>query len=202
MIYADLNGVQIPAFPDAPALACPICKQLVRAKCGQIVTWHWAHISTVDCDTWAEPDSEWHRSWQNLVPVERREVTMGNHRADIVTFNGSVVEVQHSTLSPEEIREREDFYGMDMAWIFDAREAFAEERIDLRRKAGRPEFYRNFRWKHPRKSIGACRRPVFLDLGDGQILRIERIYTRAPCGGWGRLVAKEALVRAFNEVSR
>jgi hypothetical protein len=201
MIYAHFNGVPMPAFPDAAA-TCPICRQSVRAKCGQIITWHWAHISTVDCDTWAEADSEWHRSWQNLVPVERREVTIGNHRADILTADGGVVEVQHSTLSPDEIREREDFYGLRMCWIFDATNAFTEERIDLRRKPNSDPNYRTFRWKHPRKSIGACRRPVFLDLGDDQILRIGRIHLTTPCGGWGHRLTRQDLANAFNEVPR
>lgn len=201
MMYATFDGGQIPAFPDVPAATCPLCKSPVRAKCGQIIAWHWAHISSIDCDTWAEADSEWHRSWQSLVPIERREVTMGNHRADIVTFNGNVVEVQHSTLSPEEIREREDFYGVGMAWIFDAREAFAEERLDLRRKPNPDPDYRTFRWKHPRKSIRECRRPVFLDLGNDQILRIGHIYTKAPCGGWGHLFTRQNLASAFNQVA-
>ena len=31
-----------------------------------------------------------------------------------------------------------------------------------------------FRWKHARRSLTACRRPVFLDLGDGTVLRPGR----------------------------
>jgi hypothetical protein len=61
-----------------------------------------------------------HWSWQLAAPPERREVVMGPHRADVVAASGGVVELQHSAISPEVIREREDFYGERMAWIFDA----------------------------------------------------------------------------------
>jgi hypothetical protein len=56
-----------------------------------------------------------------------------------------------------------------------------------------------FRWKRARASLAACRRPVFLDLGDGTVLRIGSwppfvpaigmtgtLYTRASVEGWLR----------------
>ncbi len=52
-----------------------------------------------------------------------------------------------------------------------------------------------FRWKHARRSVAACRRPVFLDLGKGTVLRLPEcfapgeemtgmLYTRASVEGW------------------
>ena len=52
-----------------------------------------------------------------------------------------------------------------------------------------------FRWKHARRSVAACRRPAFLDLGKDRVLRLpERfapgeemtgmLYTRASVEGW------------------
>jgi hypothetical protein len=38
------------------------------------------------------------------------------------------------------------------------------------------------RWRHARKSIAACRKPVFLDVGNGAILFITNIKI----GGYGR----------------
>ena len=52
-----------------------------------------------------------------------------------------------------------------------------------------------FRWKYARRSLSACRRPVFLDLGDGTVLRPGRfdgsettgaLYTRSSVEGWLR----------------
>ena len=92
-------------------------------ECGKINVHHWAHHARADCDPWAEPMTEWHRGWQLAVPPERREVVIGPHRADIVTASGGVVEIQHSSVSPDVIAEREEFYGDRMAWIFDATQA-------------------------------------------------------------------------------
>jgi competence protein CoiA len=197
MMYAELDGVRSEAHPGATGATCPICRGPVVAKCGRIVVWHWAHHTRPECDEWAESDSEWHRSWQTVVPAERREVIMGRHRADIVTTQGLVVEVQHSNLSVDEIAERE-FYYSRMVWIFDAREAVRQERLDLRTKQGSAPNYRTFRWKHPRKSIAACRAQVWLDLGNDLLLKLGRIYPKAPCGGYGTLHRQQDLIDAIN----
>jgi hypothetical protein len=39
----------------------PNLPEPLKARCGQIVTWHWAHLAREDCDPWAEPDTVWHR---------------------------------------------------------------------------------------------------------------------------------------------
>ena len=83
----------------------------------------------------AEPMSAWHLSWQAHAPADRREVVIGAHRADVVAPDGSVVEIQHSAIGTDEIREREAFYAFfgAMTWIFDAREAYEDQRLDVRR---------------------------------------------------------------------
>jgi hypothetical protein len=168
--------------------------------------------------------TEWHLGWQLAVPPERREVVMGRHRADIVTASGGVVEVQHSSISPDAIEEREAFYGERMAWIFDATRAairvsahktpsskyglchcdpgactkgWGPGRCRELRATPDPPARRGavlFRWSHPRWSIAACRRLVFLDLGDGRVLRpgdslpagSGALYTRESVEGWLR----------------
>jgi competence protein CoiA len=195
MIYATLNGTKIPAAPGMPTLSCPVCGGQVRPKCGRIVIWHWAHLAGSDCDAWSERDSEWHLAWQSTVPIERREIVIGNHRADLLTANGNVVELQHSHLSVAEIQEREAFYGPRMIWVFDAVEAFEQGRIDLRRKS---QDVFTFRWKHPRKSIAVCQRSVLLDLGSRGLLNIGRFYPTAPSGGWGKLHSRADIIAGFN----
>ena len=183
MIYAKSpTGEKIGATPGGVGF-CPICHEGLRAKCGNTNAHHWAHIAREDCDPWAEPDTAWHLNWQESVPLERREVVIGPHRADMVTPTGTVVELQNSSISTEEIREREQFYG-DMVWIFNTIEAYQENRLNLRQKNG----YWSFRWKQPRRTIAACQKPVLLDLGYKTLFRINRIHIEAPCGGWGKYV--------------
>lgn len=197
MFYAKASdGARIAAQPNSVA-CCPICGDPVQPKCGPIVRWHWAHLGRVDCDPWAEPDTAWHRNWQKAVPEDQREVVLGDHRADIRAYDGTVIELQHSSISVTEICERERHYGR-MAWIFDATEAVADSRLLVRRRSE----YVSFRWKHPRKTVGACRRPVLLDLGDGQLLRVRRIHLTAPCGGWGLLADRSAFQRWMSEGTR
>lgn len=184
LIALAANGDRILPTPGTSA-TCPTCTCRVRSKCGQIVTWHWAHQASLDCDSWSEPDTDWHRSWQNIVPIHRREVVMGNHRADIVATDGTVIELQHSHLPPAQIQAREAHYGR-MVWVFDARDAVKADRLNLRRK---PDGYTTFRWKHPRKSIVLCRRRVILDVGNNELLMLGKIHVQQgkPCGGWGYL---------------
>ncbi len=197
MLLALQDGTRVEPTPSAKA-ECPACGGTVTAKCGQVVTWHWAHVGQQeDCDRWAEPVTGWHREWQQTVPVERREVVIGRHRADIITATRRVVEIQHSSLPAPEIREREAFYG-DMAWIFDARDAYEWRRLDLRFPDTKRLDYCTFRWKQPRKSLAVCRRPVLLDLGLGKVLRIGRLYASTPCGGWGKLYTRAEIIRYLN----
>jgi hypothetical protein len=46
---------------------------------------------------------------------------------------------------------------------------------------------RTFRWKQPWKSIAFAKRRVFLDLGDGYMFQLSKLYPDAPCGGFGLL---------------
>jgi hypothetical protein len=195
MMLALLDGRKTTASPQAHTWGdahCPHCSADVIAKCGPINAWHWAH-KTADCDTWAEPDTPWHADWQEHFPPDSCEITIGNHRADVKSPTGLVIEFQHSPLSADEIRERENHYG-HMLWVFDTVDAYETDRLNLRRRrhpAGGlgdlHDNYRSFRWKHPRRSLLHCARPVFLDLGAGQLLELKKLHPEAPYGGWGFL---------------
>lgn len=189
MRYAQIgDDDRVEATPRARA-RCPLCAAEVTAKCGRLVAPHWAHVAREDCDEWAEADSAWHRAWQDCVPAGNREVVLGRHRADILTPTGTVVELQHSSIPTEQIIAREEFYGHRMIWIFDAAEAYESNRLNLRNRKD----YVSFRWKHPRKTIGVCRRPVYLDLGNGAVLHVRKFHPEAPSGGWGHLGYKTEL---------
>ena len=89
------------------------------------------------------------------------------HIADIKTPQGLVIEIQHSPISPKDIRAREDFYGQ-MIWIVDA----TESPIVLRGKFGTTQFV----ILAIRKAWSASRRSLFLDMGDDSVYRvIERL---------------------------
>jgi hypothetical protein len=131
MLYAnDPDGIKIPAAPSAVG-SCPGCADSLIPKCGEILIWHWSHRSRrdSDCDSWYEPETDWHRWWKARFPREQVEVTIGPHRADAVAQSCSglststVLEFQHSNIAPAEIREREAFYTEqvgNMLWVVDA----------------------------------------------------------------------------------
>lgn len=195
-MYADTDLGRVEASPGLTG-TCPSCGHPCRPKCGQINVHHWAHHARADCDPWSEPESDWHRKWKLAVPAARREVVIGEHRADVVTASGGVVELQHSAISPAVIEEREQFYGDRMAWIFDVSEAFTAGRLTF-------EAFENvkvqsdfFRWKHPRRSVGACKRTVLLDLGNDLVLHVTT--PRDPRwdfeldSGWCRLLTRDSV---------
>jgi competence protein CoiA len=102
---------------------CPLCAQPMIAKCGKIRIWHWAHLGKLIWDPWKEPKTEWHLNWQRKFPIDRQEVihfaeSGEKHIADVKTAHGWVLEFQHSHISLEERRARDEFYPK-LAWIVD-----------------------------------------------------------------------------------
>jgi len=196
MFYAlDLSGQRIePVFSGLKGY-CPLCKSPVIAKCGDIKRRHWSHLSERDCDPWAESLTEWHIAWQKLLETRREAKTEViitkngvSHRADAVLPDGKIIEIQHSSLLAPEIREREEFYGENMFWIFDARKPFEEYRLGLFNidyPFGGTKH--KFKWKQARKSITFAERKVFLDLGHGNLFEIEQLNPGPPLIGIGKI---------------
>jgi hypothetical protein len=96
------------------------------------------------------------------VRPEFAEVVRSPHRADIVGNGGVVVELQHSSISAEDIAAREAFYG-DMVWLFDATQRFAYM------KSGERAFFSLGQTKH----LDLCTKSVFLDFGF-DVVQVER----------------------------
>lgn len=195
MMYATApSGHRVTPEPGAEA-TCPACRARVMPKCGPLVVWHCAHCSGADCDKWAEPLSMWRLAWQGHAPSEFREVVVGSHRADLLSPFGRVVVLQPSGLSVAAIATREAFYGPQMGWVWDATQAHASGRLEIRPDPGTllGESYATFRWRQPCKTIAACTRPVFLDLGNGQLFRLGQMHPDRPCGGWGHLQPAEQM---------
>jgi competence protein CoiA len=122
MKFALAAGERIEAFAGGRG-ACPSCHGEVIAKCGSYRIPHWAHCGIRDCDSWSEPETEWHRAWKNQFPAEFQEYIQHDesgerHIADVRTNHGLVLEFQHSHLDPHERTVRERFYK-NMLWIVD-----------------------------------------------------------------------------------
>lgn len=124
MRFAQFLGSRIEAVPGAEG-TCPCCGASLRARCGAINVWHWAHKGRRNCDPWWEPETEWHRAWKSEFPddwVEVLEVSDDGERhiADVKTPYGVVIEFQHSGIQDTERKARERFYG-DMIWVVDGK---------------------------------------------------------------------------------
>lgn len=123
MKFALVAGCRVEAFPQGRA-SCQHCNGEVIAKCGLHRIWHWAHNGARDCDSWADGETEWHRTWKDKFPAECQEVLLRDqqsgerHVADVRTDHGLVLEFQHSPIAPEERTARERFYG-NMLWVVD-----------------------------------------------------------------------------------
>lgn len=105
---------------------CKLCGLEVLSVIPEKRAKHWRHKAKEGCDPWWENITEWHLSWQNSFPEECREiicqdpVTQEKHRADIITKNGMVIEVQHSSINVDERQAREKYYLSiygKMIWI-------------------------------------------------------------------------------------
>lgn len=108
---------------------CPVCKEELITKKGTINAHHFAHKSNSKCmekDGWHYDMSEWHYNWQSQFPIDNQEVIFKSnnkiHRADVF-INNTVVEFQHSPISENEFKDRNEFYknlGYKVIWVFDA----------------------------------------------------------------------------------
>lgn len=119
MKYAIVDGQKREALRSLVG-TCRQCGAVLTPKCGKIRVEHWAHSPGIVDHRW-EPETEWHRAWKNCFPVECQEVDHlasdgVRHVADVKTAHGRVIEFQHSPISEEERRSREEFYR-PMCWV-------------------------------------------------------------------------------------
>jgi len=121
MKYSIINNEKVEAFKGGIG-ECVCCHKETIAKCGKKNINHWAHKSTIKCDSWWENETEWHRNWKNMFPKEWQEVihydeeTGEKHIADIKTNKGLIIELQNSPISSEELMSREVFYK-NLIWV-------------------------------------------------------------------------------------
>jgi competence CoiA-like predicted nuclease len=178
MLYAiNAEGNKVKASPKSIGL-CPSCHSQVYSYCGSLKVWHWKHRN-VECDTWHEPETEWHIGWKEYTHPDNTEVVIGEHRADILSPLNTVIELQNSPISSEMIAIREKFYLENvgkMFWIINATKFikhisayFTDERNKIR-----------FSWDYQRKNWINAHCPIFLDF-DCETLSIQSFVKR---GSW------------------
>lgn len=147
---------------------CTYCDTPMIGHHGPIRIHHWAHRPNNDCDPWTEPESDWHLDWKRHArltgfdveqTIKRGDTT---HRADIVTADGLVIELQHNYLDAVQIQQREAFYGR-MIWVYDAAEWLDSGRLHWGRQLS--ETRHGFWFKNGGASLALHRRPIYFHVG-------------------------------------
>lgn len=169
MQYAVIGNQRVEPFSGGRG-KCPTCGAAVIAKCGPRLLHHWAHFGRRQCDPWWENETLWHREWKSHFPEECREISHvapdGEvHRADIKTFTGIVVEVQHSNMTDAERSSREAFYK-NMVWVVDAR-GFAQN-FDLYHLLPAPEseIANDVVWVKAKRHLNGANSGIFFQLSE------------------------------------
>lgn len=165
MIFGNVNGIKTLAQKGLNG-TCDFCGEILIPKCGNVKTWHWAHKSKVNCDDWHKGETDWHLQWKerfnklqmdNIV-IEKTIIRDDKkHRAD-VCINDTVIEIQNSYLSPDKIKEREDFY-QNMFWIFngDDYELFVKQFCNTYAKKCTSELHERGKiWKYHGINYARC----------------------------------------------
>jgi competence protein CoiA len=200
MLFATVNGAKVEAKPQSNGI-CPLCERSVFSKCGEINVWHWAHHKDESCDSWYEPETEWHKNWKLVFGKEFCEIVISKngsrHIADIQTKGNVIIELQNSQIQKPIIRKRELFYGERMLWVIngikfkdnfdiymsDIYTASIYEDLEYYRLhnplakqsaiAYEPNKELSFSWSWARKSWSDVQRPVFIDFGDENLFFVK-----------------------------
>lgn len=124
MLFALVDSVKVEANPKTQG-KCILCERTVFSKCGEINVWHWAHYKDESCDSWYEPETEWHKNWKLIFGKAYCEIIISKeglkHIADIQTKDSVIIELQNSPIQKPVIRRRESFYGERMLWVINGK---------------------------------------------------------------------------------
>jgi competence CoiA-like predicted nuclease len=151
MLFATVNGEKVEAVPKTTG-TCPLCERTVFSKCGEINVWHWAHRKDESCDSWYEPETEWHKNWKLTFGKDNCEIVISKdgirHIADIFTNDSVVIELQNSPIQKPIIRRRENFYGERMLWVINGKHFKHNFLIHSSRLDNDEEYYRRHNYFH------------------------------------------------------
>ena len=107
---------------------CPICKETLVLKRGDIKTPHFAHKGNSNCDRlYSSPNSvsRWVLDWEESFPEDNREILISDekekHFADIL-INDRIINFQHSPISSDIFMARTRFFAKHcktLFWVFE-----------------------------------------------------------------------------------
>lgn len=197
MLFAMVNGEKCEAIPKSIG-ECPLCQQKVFSKCGEIKIWHWTHYKDKICDSWYEPETEWHKNWKLIFGKNNCEIIISKngirHIADVLTQENVVIELQNSSIQKPIIRRRENFYGERMIWVINGKLFKDNFRIHPSRYEYDNKYIKtqygivdkttgevlalpkqdvSFTWSWARQSWSEVQRPVFIDFGDENLFWVK-----------------------------
>lgn len=179
MLYAQHNEIKTKATPGAKGI-CPGCGNNVIAKCGKIMTWHWAHQHLSDCELANKEETEWHLSWKSLFNPNYVEQRLDSGKvADVKLIDGLIIEFQNSKMRAEDFLKYEEARP-NMVWVFNGK-TYAKNLNIINRGN-----YHSIYWKWIPKTIHYCSRPIFIDLYGTKehIFHLKKLYHNK---GWGNL---------------
>lgn len=157
--YND-NRIHIDDTQSNNEYYCPYCGAPVITKKGDVRQHHFAHKVSHACrDTWESNRSydisPWHNEWQSCFPKDNQELklSLGEtvHRADVV-IDYTVVEFQHSILSPDNFDDRNNFYlnlGYKVVWLFDLSDLFENGQLSFEKENSDLVF----QWINPKRAF-------------------------------------------------
>lgn len=169
--------------------------------------WHWRHLTKTECNS--KPETEWHRAWKGKAEHFNCEVEIrignGDHIADVVVsdptkrsgykIKGNVIELQHSSITSEEILDRCVFYlsnGYKTTWLFDLSEKYEAGHIKLKKLNVDGAYIFNQKWQKRvlNSLVSDMGFPafgrVYLDFGGDEAFRVKKVYNTG--NGWGIFV--------------
>lgn len=227
MYYAIYNGEKSAPIKKSVGL-CELCSKEVISKCGEIKAWHWAH-KVKDCDSWSEGETNWHLAWKSAFGKNQTEITIEKegvkHRADILTKDGVVIEVQHSPISTNDIEDRQCFYDK-LIWVFDGfdfkdkfdilinkeglRVFINNDKNNMMNPVGRKNEYGisddlvteintdyiyNYKWSWPKRSWEIIFGPIFIDFGSDYLFYL--ISGNGTSEGIGKFYKKSTFFKKY-----
>jgi hypothetical protein len=194
-LFALLDGERARAIKDGPRrAACLDCGAAMLAKTGEVVSWHWAHL-TENPHCAAALESEWHLGWKSEATHPGVEVAVGKRRADVLAPYGYAIEFQRSALTREEVQAREDDWERKVIWIFYAKEAYERpgglEFWNADASFGKVDWAK-IHWPHAPERVRAARCWVLLDVGKANLMFVgEWVPGKSPLQGYGWTVSRE-----------
>ncbi len=205
------DSTLVKATPNAGG-TCPNCAEEVIARCGQLISWHWAHLPTsAYAPGGGGPESCWHAWYKSQFPEAWREQSHGHHRADIRTPNGLTIEVQSGPLKQSQVRAREAAWD-HLIWFYYAIPELTDDDEEPDAVPGgrgerwpdrdKPSFWFShkpaevlFWWRRPRSDALWSRAPVILDIGFDRCLRVKTWPTDTGPGSAERISGQSRAAR-------